>query len=208
MAERVWVVERSAFFGGDWPQGYLPLGGEAAGDMLAGFASRGFFAERSAAETRPSWKQLIPYCIVSRGDEVFCVQRLSGQSETRLHGRRSIGIGGHVNPDDAGDATGLLERALWRELEEELVLPGGYRESLSFLGILNDDDTAVGAVHAGLVHQLDLPADTPVTVRETEKMRGRFESRDGLRNPNAMQTLSGFESWSAILLAARWWRGP
>ena len=58
---------------------------------------------------------------------MFLVQRTRGQGEARLHGAWSIGLGGHVEPEDAaGDRSwrdhgaAFFARSLLRELREEL----------------------------------------------------------------------------------------
>ena len=92
--EQVFVVRRGDFFcGGDWPQGYHPLADGGTG-LLDAFRRQGWFADRAKAEQEPQWKQIVPYCVVRRGAAVLCVQRKRTQSESRLHGLLSIGIGG------------------------------------------------------------------------------------------------------------------
>ncbi len=203
--ERVLVVDRDAFFGGDWPQGFTPLGPEAAVAQTTAFEAAARFEPRPVAEETPAWKQPIPYCVVCRGDrEVFCVQRLAAQGEARLHGKISIGIGGHVEPvDQLGP--GILARAATRELSEELFLDPDIQSSIAprCVGILNDDSNAVGAVHIGLVYIAQVPADTPDTairVRETTKMHGGFRGVAGA--DDLWHDAPLLESWSALLLDA------
>src|SRR5690606_3231689 len=113
---------------------------------------------------------------------VLAVQRTKGQSERRLHGSWSIGLGGHVEPEDArapgipteAAQTSLFDRALARELAEELDLEAAPRAQPRCIGLLNDDSSPVGRVHAGLVHVLDLPCPLPrarqsVRIREISK---------------------------------------
>lgn len=234
--ELVFVVERADFFGGDWPQGFVPL---ADGDrLLAEFARRGFFVPRAEAEQQPAWKQLIPYCVLRRGDSVLCVQRKTAQTENRLHGMWSIGLGGHVNPVPApvpapGAGPGADPRdgdpeagrdprdrdpghrgpraapepsflaALRQELDEELHHALGAGPEPRFLGLLNDDATPVGQVHAGLVYRLDCRADPGAavpSVREISKMHGGFRSLAELAD--LWQDPARFESWSRILMQA------
>ena len=59
------------------------------------------FMPRSAAETNPDYKQLIPYVIMSYGGKYLNYVRGKRAGEKRLVGNRSMGIGGHVNPIDA-----------------------------------------------------------------------------------------------------------
>lgn len=207
--ERIYAVPRSALFGGGWPQGFVDadqLGGSGFVERAERLAQ---LRDRGAAESDPSWKQLIPYCVVLRGQEVFCARRLARGSEARLHGRLSIGFGGHVDSAD-GPAAGAVARALARELEEELVLPPS-RGPARFLGILNDDDTDVGRVHLGLVFAMRVRHD--VRVRETHKIAGQFVAlppRGSRSAPVVDPTVlwldpAACESWSAAVLAARPW---
>jgi predicted NUDIX family phosphoesterase len=61
------------------------------------------------------------------------------------------------------------------------------------LGVLNDDDNPVGAVHLGLVFAADA-AGRPVGVRETDKLSGEFA--DARRGGEVAGLL---ETWSALL---------
>jgi predicted NUDIX family phosphoesterase len=198
--EQVFVVRRSDFFGGGWPQGWLPCPARAGEDLLARLAASGTFVDRETAERDPATKQLIPYCVVRQGDLVLCVQRKPAQGERRLHGRLSIGLGGHVNPgSDATGPGGLFHAALARELDEELT--GAAALAPRFLGLCNDDRDEVGRVHAGLVYLADVPpgSRTPA-VREISKMAGGFRS---LADLGALwQDPARLESWSRILIEA------
>lgn len=201
MNEQVLIVERAALFDGNWPHGFVPLERDDVPAWVDRIEARSRFVDRESAERTPAWKQIIPYCVVRRGaSELFCVERLPAQGEARLHGKLSIGIGGHINPVDAPTA-GIVARATSRELHEELVLPGWAAPRP--VGLLNDDSTAVGSVHFGLVHIVELPADTDpksVAVREIHKMRGGFR---GLVGPGQLwQDAALLESWSALLLDA------
>ena len=60
------------------------------------------FRLREKAETDPSYKQPIPYVIMSYGGKYLNYVLGKRAGETRLVGNRSIGIRGHINPvDDA-----------------------------------------------------------------------------------------------------------
>lgn len=196
------MVPRSALFPKAGVHGFQAL---QESDFEAGFlaASRaeGFFVERRRAEVTPAWKQPIPYVAVCSEGRVFAMTRLTG-GEKRLHGRQSVGVGGHINPCDAAAAgpEGLLAAACERELAEELHLPAGPHR-LEPLGLLNDDTTEVGAVHVGVVYRLDLPAGQAdaVRIRETNQLAGAFEPYDELV-ARARQPEPPFESWSTLLL--------
>jgi predicted NUDIX family phosphoesterase len=152
------------------------------------------FRPRAEVEDDPGYKQIIPYVVFRCGDAVFCYTRGASQGEARLHRRRSLGVGGHVEEADA-EGRGTLEAyelAMRRELDEEVSVgsPGRMRR----VGLINDDATAVGAVHLGVVHLFKL---------ERPEVEPREE---GLAEPGfvPLRELRGrrdhFESWSRICL--------
>lgn len=187
--ERVYVVPRAALFPGGAPHGYVP---GVAGHFRV-IAEQGYFAERARVEDDPSLKQIIPYAVVARSDQVFLFRRTRRGAERRLHGLRSVGVGGHVNPEDTADP---VRCALRREVDEELSLPRGWLPR--FVGLLNDDTTAVGAVHLGIVAVVE-PGQGLVKVREEDTMTGSFVSRTDLLRLHAGERAS-FETWSALLI--------
>lgn len=154
------------------------------------------FRPRREVEGDPGYKQIIPYVVFRCGDAVFCYTRGTSQGEARLHRRRSLGVGGHVDEADA-DGRGTLEAyelAMRRELDEEVRIgsPGRMRR----VGLINDDATAVGAVHLGVVHLFDL--DRPeVEPREEGLAETGFVPLDQLRGQR-----QSLESWSQICLDA------
>lgn len=209
MTERVLVAPREALHPEPWPQGFVPLDDAQAQGWQRAIAAHGFFAPRARAEEEPAWKQPIPYCVLRLDGCVFVTERLTGGGEARLHGRLSAGIGGHVGPEDGepGDAE-LLQRALGRELDEELARPvEGPQPRL--VGLINDDSNPVGRVHVGFAYLLDL-STTPhaqgawknLKVAETTVLRGHWAPLAG--SESLWQDLQRFESWSQILLEGLW----
>lgn len=188
--ELVYVVPRAELFPDGAPHGFLPGGLE----LLECIYECGHFADRARVEEDPSLKQIIPYAVVMREDNVFRFRRRGG-GEQRLIGLASVGVGGHVNPPDAGD---VILDALDRELTEELYLPEARQVEL--LGLLNDDTTAVGSVHLGVVARVTV-GEGAVRVREEESMEGQFIHRDELLAEHTVSR-DGFETWSALLLDA------
>jgi predicted NUDIX family phosphoesterase len=153
-------------------------------------AARGM--ARSLAEVDPTYRQLIGYVILRHGDEVFHYQRGPGGGEARLAGRRSVGLGGHLNVGDVADRIdrASLERSIRRELDEEVELDPV--SELSFVGVLNDDESDVGRVHLGIVVVVNV-ASTRVWLRDPSLANGRFDPIASLL-PGSEQ----FESWSAL----------
>src|SRR3954454_11433424 len=100
----------------------------------------GEFRPRPDAERDASWKQVIPYVVLRDADTLFLMRRTRAGGDERLHDRYSIGIGGHVNPEDA-DIDGGLRREWQEEIEAD------FTPEFLPLGVLNDDENDVGAVH-------------------------------------------------------------
>jgi predicted NUDIX family phosphoesterase len=196
--EFVYVVKRYDLFERSFPHGLQICGEDDMAPLLARIAEHGFFVERRHAELDSTMKQIIPYCVVARGQDVFLTRRLAAGGEARLHGKRSIGIGGHVNPvDGVGGSEGgdVLREGLRRELDEELVIGGSWNSRP--VGILNDDSTDVGSVHLGLVSVVDVDGD--VAVRETEALEGEFVGVDELERL-CREERGSFETWSALVI--------
>ena len=158
------------------------------------------YRPRGEMEEDPSFKQLIPYVIFRHRDgegrvSLFQYTRGKGQGETRLHAKRSVGIGGHISSDDAAVVGSQpYEEGLRRELGEEVAINTPYREQC--VGLINDDETEVGRVHLGVVHIFDVeqPAVEP---RETDICQTGFRPIAEL-----LAELDQFETWSKICLQA------
>ncbi len=161
-------------------------------DQLALLVTRcGGFMDRPVAEADPAYKQIIPYAVIRHSDRYFLLQRKSAQSEQRLHNKWSIGVGGHINPPETATGSDVIGEGLTREINEELFIAPGYRETL--VGLINDDTTEVGRVHLGILFEID-SASLDVLVRETDKMDGAWAL------PNHLEmSYDRLETWSQIV---------
>lgn len=156
------------------------------------------YRPRPEMEKDPSFKQLIPYVIFrhQRPDGIitlFCYTRGKGQGESRLHAKRSIGIGGHISSDDSA-CQNPYEEGMRRELLEEVQINTQYDGHL--VGLINDDLTEVGKVHLGLVHIFDV-AEPCVEPREDDICETGFVPVADL-----LADSSRLETWSQICLQA------
>jgi len=153
---------------------------------------------------------------------VFHYTRGSGQGEQRLHAKKSVGVGGHISLEDNQQPDAYLA-GMQRELLEEVsfggelsdVFLGGVTsvEDLSLesdgtlrqklvaggmtgqpIGLINDDSNAVGQVHLGVVHIVDLQ-EPWVRAREKDLLDAGFTGPDGIR-----AEWERFETWSQIAL--------
>jgi predicted NUDIX family phosphoesterase len=132
---------------------------------------------------------------------IFSYARTARAGERRLHGRRSIGVGGHVNPADLPDGlAGLaaapepaLVAAARRELAEETVLAA--RAELGWLGFIRDDRAPVARVHFGVVFAADL-ADELASLSDEGKMaEARFVGLAEL-----LRDRTSYEGWSRLVI--------
>lgn len=151
----------------------------------------GVFVDRAEAETNPRYKQIIPYAVIRHSERYFLLQRKSAQSEQRLHNKLSIGVGGHINPSEVATDSDVILGGLTREINEELYIISGYRETL--VGLINDDTTDVGRVHLGVLFEID-SISPDVHVRETHKMDGEWALMGHL-----VQSHERLETWSQIV---------
>ncbi|MCB1227831.1 MAG: hypothetical protein KDK99_18585 [Verrucomicrobiales bacterium] len=191
--EHVLVISRALFDQLGAFQGFQPDAERYLDAMLAPAAN--FFMERPSAEQDPTHKQLIPYSIFRAGDRYLHYQRGSGSGEKRLVAKRSLGVGGHINPvDQSHDGMGhsMYFNSIERELAEELILPGAHTQRV--VGLINDDSNDVGAVHLGVVHLFELESDA-VHSNEDALTDLQFSTAAELR---ALR--DQFETWSQICL--------
>lgn len=203
--EFVWVVKRDDLFRGRYPHGLEVPDELALAEVVGRMLEHGFFVERRHAERDWTLKQVIPYCVVaSRASgawKVLRTRRLPRGGEARLHGKRSVGIGGHLNPVDragtgaASGAEDVLTAGLRRELEEELEFDGPW--TARAMGVLNDDATEVGAVHVGLVHVVETQHD--VRIRESDTLAGDWHDVAEL-SASLVEERGSYETWSAFVI--------
>ena len=151
------------------------------------------FLPRPDAENDPSHKQIIPYVVICRNDEVYVTRRLNKGGEKRLHGLLSIGVGGHINPEADGDGNDVLQRGMKREIDEEVDIENIVKMTPS--GIINDDTNEVGSVHLGLFYTFEVIGN--VSIRETEKLEGFWVLRSELKD-----LYDQMETWSQFVLQA------
>ncbi|MGH7751766.1 MAG: phosphoesterase [Gemmatimonadales bacterium] len=189
-AERILVVPRLLLLTSGPFHGFHP--GDAE-DYVGRIRRHGEFRPRDSVEEDPTLKQIIPYLILRHGERIFLFQRSGHGSEPRLHGRVSIGVGGHVTAEDI-DRGDLLMAGLRRELDEELIVAGAW--TARRVGVLNDDKTPVGSVHFGVVYVVEIERPE-IRVREEDRLTGRLAG-----SPEVRAVQGSMETWSQLILDA------
>ena len=145
--------------------------------------------------------QILPYIAVADGKGKYLSYSRNG-TETRLHGSRSIGIGGHIDVVDMYDPDyellnnikETIIQATIRELEEEinLLCDGDWLVSKTNLGKLIVDTTnPVGEVHVGLFSKLVYPHAQP----QEELHDAKWLTVDELK-----ASIDEYENWSKLII--------
>jgi predicted NUDIX family phosphoesterase len=176
-------------------------------EVLKRIIQNGLFLKRSELEENPSFKQIIPYAIISNKEpdppadggvrhsqSFYLFKRTSKQTEIRLHDKFSLGAGGHMNPDESMESKEqYLIDELKRELYEEVkLLDGCLIEDIEFIGFINDDTIPVGRAHIGLLYII-LVSNKEVYINETEKMTAEW-----IDESNLAEFYEGMETWTKI----------
>jgi predicted NUDIX family phosphoesterase len=161
-----------------------------------------FFLLRDDAEKDPSHKQIIPYAVFHHEGRLLHYVRGKKSGEQRLASKGSLGIGGHINSEDAGAehlGRATYETGVDREVNEELKLGGSYTQRI--VALLNDDSNEVGQVHLGVVHVFDLdsadvaPNEAPITNLEFLTREELAARRDLLESWSQII----FDNWDALI---------
>lgn len=191
MIEQVLVLPRERVPGGCDFSGVRPADAAVLTDLRGAVSAYGTFLDRPAAEDDATHKQLIPYVVLRDRDRIFLTERTSAGGDARLHGKASIGVGGHLNPVDEGEDP--LTDGLRREWSEELIVD--WVPDFQLVGMINDDSNSVGSVHLGVVFTVEADG-RGVSVREHEKLIGRWVTVDEVRS-----AWDRLETWSQLVAA-------
>ena len=174
-------------------------------EVLKIIVQKGLFRERNELEEDPSFKQVIPYAVISNGQtgsdgirlsqSFYLFRRSSGQTEKRLQNLYSLGVGGHMNPEiSAGIEEQYFIDELKRELSEEVRLSDGCLiEDIEFCGFINDDTIPVSRVHVGLFYIIHV-SSKDIQIYETDKMTAAWIGKADLA-----EFYDEMETWTKII---------
>ena len=164
----------------------------------------GSVKRRGDMEEDTSYLQPIPYTVIKQGDKYFTYTRLEGGGESRLHGKSSIGIGGHANNTEyAWNFEHLLAVNNSRELEEEVFIRDENGEEIDYhydlakesiiTGLMYNQKTEVDSVHLGILNIIDIPKYWTVEPKETDTLEGKFLTKQEIQELD-------LENWTASAL--------
>lgn len=194
--EQILVVNRKELFNNEENHfyGFIEKNDEKTKEIIATFESYEV-KRRGDMEEDPDYKQLIGYVLLK--DEVtgkvLVYKRLVGGGEVRLHGKASVGIGGHMNEVEGKTIFEMLKINAARELNEEVGVPEEYAlNNLHFIGLINDDKTEVGQVHVGVVYECKVDKQC-VEVKEDDTLVIKWMSGEEAKAEE------NYETWSEFL---------
>lgn len=154
---------------------------------------KGEFRSRDSLEEDPSYKQVIGQIILKYKDKYFLHKQVN-RSEDRLNSLCPLFIGGHIEEFDLKQGEDTIERALMRELEEEV----GFSANIvnkEFKGLIYiEDENPVNLVHVGMAYVFELDGDDVHVIEEGLEDVG-FVSLDYLKtNPERLTY------WSRVMI--------
>ncbi len=150
------------------------------------------FLERTVAEHDFGSKQVIPYVVIRHQDRYLLMRRTRRQTESRLHDKYSLGVGGHINRGDLEPGhDNIILAGMRRELAEEIRVEA--EQSCDLIGVINDDSTEVARVHMGLVFLLSA-ATARYEIVEQDKYTAAWKTL-----PELLAYYEQMETWAQIV---------
>lgn len=198
--QKIIVVERDILLGDNYFQGFRPA---AEFDYESKILSNMKVMRRGDAETDPTHKQPIGYCIVTinnkkLGKNVVAYQRSSKGGEQRLHEKWAWGFGGHIEPSDTGVRNPIKESLMREVVDEELLFENALIRNPKVIGYINDDLNEVGKFHFGILYNLDIYTES-VKPRDHEIARIKLCSVGELEEM-CLNPEFNVENWSRIAM--------
>ena len=222
------ALEDAGFIPSELPNGYKYTRINNLADLLRLFKvtrREGSYKERfgdEGVENNPSLQQVAMYGVVTKPDGRFLLYQRSSDlqqyHESRLSGKVSIGIGGHMEPTDLSFA-----QSFYREFDEEaqIFVDGALvnlrdvqgkldiRLMKSYVtirpvGVIKDDSSDVGKVHFGVVCRVEAKpnvGDVDIQVRvgdKEENVTSEYLTPDQYRARTQSGELTS-ESWADIV---------
>jgi predicted NUDIX family phosphoesterase len=185
-----------------------------------------FIGRRHELETDERFGQFLPYVVLRNRaadglDRFFEYQRTSKVGEGRLGGKKSIGVGGHVDLIDVKydsnsiiDVVATTAFAVAREMDEEIrfmrhdnvefgfdeLRNGSWEKEQKpekllpkFELVINDQSDAVGRVHYGVVMTIDVPDGFTPFCKEPELNTIGWRTAEEIKADD-------LENWSRLLI--------
>jgi predicted NUDIX family phosphoesterase len=154
----------------------------------------------------PQYLQVIPYYLIENNGKYLRYVRPVAGNDDRLHGKVSIGIGGHIDLADAFidnkgmiDLAKTLEKAGKREGKEEIGLDiqdGSFR----YVGTIYATTTEVDKVHLGIVGICHVDDETAASITKSEEIEDHdFKTFDEIQ-AEVQDEGKFLETWTHLII--------
>jgi deoxycytidine triphosphate deaminase/predicted NUDIX family phosphoesterase len=173
---------------------------EDSAKRLVNDSERGWFMSRYDCENDSLILQPIPYLLIFNNNRmIFTYLRTSEEEdygETKLFGKISFGVGGHINIEDAPN---FIEKGLARKITDEVEIRGSYSEP-RFVGTLFSRKQPVDTTHFGLVYAMHTDGSIKAVKKSIIK-----SSMFPIQNSETLSTMereyqAEAETWTRILV--------
>ena len=155
------------------------------------FINRNIVDNQEYHDIAKQFLQLLPYVAIKCGNEYLTYARKG--SEQRLHGKRSMGFGGHVELCDLQHSIcKTLTQSANRELNEETGLNLNIKLTHDY--IYSDYDN-VSLVHLGIIGVVEIEDKSLIIPDKTEILNPAWKTIDSIR-----ARIDAYERWSQILV--------
>lgn len=182
--QKIMVVDRAKLFGEDHFEGFSDKI-----DFSKRIIENFEYTKRGLAEISKTLKQPIGYAVIinKKLKKIFAYQRATSTEhaqEARLHGKWSIGVGGHIDESEKS-AENPIYASMLREINEEVIINGSH--DIKLLGYINYEGTPVDSVHFGVLHVIEVdtedvfPADKEIAsggLMSIEELDSIFKEQD------------------------------
>jgi predicted NUDIX family phosphoesterase len=167
--------------------------------------------QRSDCETDESLLQIIPYITLydQKTAEIFVYRRGKASGESRLEGKCSIGLGGHmeITPSEDWNLLDCIATEATRELEEEVsIVDVMLRETIrrkliqGNFGIMYNTRTPVDRVHIAVAMFIGVDKNSLDEHEEGIITRGQWMTFEDIKK--AVETnMFELEHWSTLVLS-------
>ena len=122
-------------------------------------------AQRELLEKDDTYRQVLPECVFVHNGKVWAYERTEAGGEANLHGKTAVAVGGHwdledlVSNNSVIDLAASFEKAMNREIEEEVSLTSNIIKKRKLEKVICADDTFVDRHHVAVIYICELDGE-------------------------------------------------
>lgn len=196
MGERILAVRAELVTSMNIPEGISLYSPSTMNEYIKHLGEGLIIEDRDLLEGNPTYRQIIPYVLLSYQGVYFSAVRTKAGGDSRLHGKRILGFGGHANWMEtlSNSLASQLQINALRELEEELVIKDSI--DIVFSGFINNLSTPVDKDHIGIYIRAELNSPM-VYINETSVLVD-----SGFLTKESIQVdYDSLENWSKLVFS-------